>query len=158
MWNINRQSRTHGAHFPIPFPHGWGWVKMQWMIPTSEHSSMKSVLFRKLRALEFLCEWHIRCKMVMWQKGKLRRRENSEARLSQFCPISCIFQNLFPQDMSLTAHANLQGLSERMSKVKRLWKSQFSQKISFSAVLGQKLAANLCPTASKSTRITPRHP
>ena len=33
------------------------------------------------------CEWHIRCKMGMWQKGKLSWRENIEARLSQFRPM-----------------------------------------------------------------------
>ena len=38
----------------------------------------------------------------------------------------------------------IQGVSERMLKVKCLWKSEFSQK---SAVLGQKPAANLSPTA-----------
>ena len=36
--------------------------------------------------------------------------------------------------------------------------SIFTKKSVFSTVSGQKLAANLCPTASKSTRITPRHP
>ena len=36
--------------------------------------------------------------------------------------------------------------------------SIFTKKTVFSTVLGQKLAANLYPIASKSTRITPRHP
>ena len=36
--------------------------------------------------------------------------------------------------------------------------SIFTKKSVFSTVLGQKLAANLCLTASKSTTITPRHP
>ena len=34
----------------------------------------------------------------------------------------------------------------------------FTKKLVFSAVLGQKLAAILCPTASKFTTNTPRHP
>ena len=34
----------------------------------------------------------------------------------------------------------------------------FHKKSVFSAVLGQKLATNLCPTASRSSTITPRHP
>ena len=36
--------------------------------------------------------------------------------------------------------------------------SIFTKKSVFSTVSGQKLAANLCPTASKSTRITPWYP
>ena len=52
---------------------------------------------------------------------------------------------------------DIQGHSERMSKVK-CENLNFHKKSVFSTVFGQKLAANLCPTASKSTRITPWYP
>ena len=51
------------------------------------------------------------------------------------------------------------GSSRKNEKSKLFVKiSIFTKKTVFSTVLGQKLAANLCPTASKSTKITPRHP
>ena len=51
------------------------------------------------------------------------------------------------------------GSSRKNEKSKLFVKiSIFTKKTVFSTVLGQKLAANLCSTASKSTKITPRHP